>query len=208
MLKNLKYKLHKAARKTTGQPAQGELLALARKKHFYLNDIDVLVQRGSNINEADARGFTALMISAAAGSVNAVHRLIHLNADIHRKDIYQRTAFMWAARNNRTDVMRLLWAQGGIDLEQKDENGDTVLVQAMRTGHLEAFNLALNLGASIEMSGPKGVLEIAKELRNQHMNSSDDVYWRYHKIAMAVVRLHRANTKNFLRESNKNLKLQ
>ena len=63
--------------------------------------VELLLQRGANINHQDSTGGTALMYASAAGSTRITRRLLELGAQTNLRDDRRLTAFQCAAENCR-----------------------------------------------------------------------------------------------------------
>lgn len=186
MLNSLKYKFHKMRRQTEGKPAHGELVALIGKKKIYLDDITVLLQRGSDINETDTYGYTALIAASWRGYDNAVKHLIDNKADVHHKNIYGDNALLLAAKYGQTNIIRMLYAAGA-NINDVNENGDTPLIVATREGNINTVQLLLNLGADKRIKNKQGLDagHLAGQLTRQYIRRDD-----YFDFAMRCSKIH------------------
>ncbi|KAF6769549.1 hypothetical protein AHF37_11778 [Paragonimus kellicotti] len=64
---------------------------------------------------------SVLMLAAMHGRASLVHRLVQMhNAPVNQKDADGSTALMAATEHNRSNVVRILLCQNGIDAELKD----------------------------------------------------------------------------------------
>ena len=139
-----------------------------------------LLQRGADIDAADARGYTTLHqaiersngdkntivrllldrgaeldIWAAAGLADADHANALLSADPHLADAPQRdgsTPICWAARQGDPGTIQLL-IDHGVELNRPSWPRSIPLFSALRRGHEEAARLMLKAGANPNSSG-------------------------------------------------------
>ncbi|MGZ0016329.1 ankyrin repeat domain-containing protein [Yeosuana sp. AK3] len=77
--------------------------------------------------------------SIAKGDFETVKKLIDLGADIHGKSNGM-TPVMYAARYNRTDILKLLISKG-VNLKAKSENGLTALTYAELSNAYQAVDI-------------------------------------------------------------------
>ncbi|EAX97027.1 hypothetical protein TVAG_315290 [Trichomonas vaginalis G3] len=81
---------------------------------------------GTNINEKDNDGETALHIAALNNSKETVEFLISHGANINEKDKYRWTALHFAAQYNSKEMAELLISHGA-SIDEKNINGETAL---------------------------------------------------------------------------------
>ncbi|KAF5137166.1 Protein TANC2 [Metarhizium anisopliae] len=77
--------------------------------------VQLLLEKGTDVNAKDIDGQTPLWLSAAKGHEAIVRLLINEGADIHIKDKHGRTPLMLAARGDSTAIVQLL-LENGADL--------------------------------------------------------------------------------------------
>lgn len=75
------------------------------------------------------------------GNINAVKHCINNGANINKKSL-NLTPLMYAARHNRTAILKMLIAEGA-NLKAKSCNGLTALDWAKNCNAIEAYNLLL-----------------------------------------------------------------
>jgi uncharacterized protein len=87
----------------------GELSALILAAEGGHKDvIQLLADRGANLDHADSLGTTALIGAAKRGKTKAVKRLIRLGAYIDHIDKRGNSALFYASRENHADIVDLL----------------------------------------------------------------------------------------------------
>jgi ankyrin repeat protein len=74
--------------------------------HVYL--VTLLLERGAEINQADARGRTALISAVSRGHEEMVSMLLTRGADLSRGGYWGQTALMSASSGGHVAVVRLL----------------------------------------------------------------------------------------------------
>jgi ankyrin repeat protein len=105
----------------------------------------LLVDHGTDPNETNGMGMTALHIVAGQGTVDAARWLLDRGADIHARDReFDSTPLAWAARAGREDMARFLLSRGASVVHPDDEPWATPVAWARRRNHP---NLVSLLGA-------------------------------------------------------------
>ena len=105
----------------------------------------LLVDHGTDPNETNGMGMTALHIVAGQGTVDAARWLLDRGGDIHARDReFDSTPLAWAARAGREDMARSLISRGASVVHPDDEAWATPVAWARRRNHL---NLVSLLGA-------------------------------------------------------------
>jgi hypothetical protein len=87
-----------------------------------LNNIEVLktlLDTGAEIAHRNKDGETPLMMAASAGLVNNVRALVLAGADINQRDSDNKSALVLAIENSHAAVIRLLRAQGAVEMVVK-----------------------------------------------------------------------------------------
>ena len=91
---------------------------------------------GSNIEEKDKGGNTALIIAAMSGNQAMVKMLLDRGADTEARNHGGHTALMRASARGRFETCKILIDIGNADVHATDNNGDSV-VQHAHLGHHE-----------------------------------------------------------------------
>ena len=158
--------------------------------------IEILLEAGTDANDADANGTTPLMYSAASGKADAVKVLLESGAEVNATDTTNgQTALMFAASQGRADVVGIL-AAGGADPDvltklsevirwkdrYRDEDGNaavkedrpesssggfTALHFAAREGHLQVTRELVAAGADVNLVAGVGWREPADNRHHQ-----------------------------------------
>ena len=147
-----------------------------------LNGNAVLIERlltaGANPNTVQAGDETALMTAARTGKAGAVKALLAHGADVNaRESRRQQTALMWSAAENNAAVVQVL-VDAGADLNARSkaigaqsaqEVGDrafTALLFAVQAGAVDAVEVLLAAGASVNETLPDGMSALVLAIAN------------------------------------------
>ncbi|KAI8632076.1 hypothetical protein F5Y19DRAFT_472961 [Xylariaceae sp. FL1651] len=114
--------------------------------------VQLLLDRGADIESKDRFGQTPLSWAAEKGQKETVQLLLDRGADIESKDKVGRTPLSRAAERGQKQTMQLLLDRGA-DIESKDRFGQTPLSWAVKNGQKEIVQLLLDRGADIESKG-------------------------------------------------------
>ena len=144
--------------------------------------------------EPSAPEFTEiLMVESYFGHETAVKLLLETSkAEVNLKDNCGRTSLWWAAENGYEDVVRLLLAPGGVDVDSKDnELNQTPLWRAINNGNVAVVKLLLETGEvdvnlkDIEFNqtplswaariGDEAVVKLLLETDKVEINSKDSI---------------------------------
>jgi len=137
--------------------------------------VNVLLEKGVDINAKDHGGSTALMIATSKGNLEIAKALLNRGADVNIQDTDGRTALMEALGNSHIAVAQLLLEKGantddkalflavwmgyksivdamlksGIDVNIRNTDGMTPLMIAAEKGHTDVVESLLNKGADV-----------------------------------------------------------
>ena len=127
--------------------------------------VELLIERGANIEATDIWGQTPLMIAALSGNTETVELLLDRGANIEAKDNMGRTPLHLAALCGNTETVELLLNRGA-NIEAKDNEGWTPLLLAALSGNTlllvtlsgntETVELLIKHGANIEAKDNEG----------------------------------------------------
>ena len=133
--------------------------------------IEILLEAGTDANNADANGTTPLMYSAGSGKADAVEVLLESGAEVNAADTTNgQTALMFAAAQGRADVVGIL-AAGGADpdvltklsevIRWKDRYRDDDGNAAVKEDRPESSSGGLT---ALHFAAREGHLQVTKEL--------------------------------------------
>jgi len=117
--------------------------------------INLLLDKGADINLATPAGKTALHLAAQYAAPSLVEFLLSRNADPFRRDGKARYPFHYAIfRGDRNIAEKLFRPE--LDLELEGEDGPRLLHQAAACGYVAFLDLLLEKGADIRAARPDG----------------------------------------------------
>jgi S1-C subfamily serine protease len=102
--------------------------------------VQLLLERGDDVNAKRKDGLTALMAAAGKGHVEITKLLLEKGADVNAKNKDGLTALMGAAGLGHIEVTKLL-LEKGVDVNAINKDGMTALMFASYTGHTEIVAL-------------------------------------------------------------------
>ena len=131
-----------------------------KKVLFWNKDADAGLSSSDFINAKNNFGLTPLHYAAGWGHGGAVKLLLADGADVNVADKQGLTPLFLASRDGREDVVALLSAQQGINLERGDKEAHTPLCIAVANGHLKIFSRLLNRGADPHAKDKNGMIPL------------------------------------------------
>ena len=129
--------------------------------------VELLLQRGAEVNQQNSMGASALMGAADNGHEKVVELLIRHGAEIDLLTSNGSTALMYAAQEGHERVVDLL-LQRGAEINKQDSDGATALMFAAQAGHARVVELLLQRGAKINMQDRHGVTALKIAADNGH----------------------------------------
>jgi len=105
----------------------GNTLLITASIKRYDEIIELLVQKGADVDIQNDYGYTALMCTSMLGATPAAESLIEANADINIQCNGGYTALMYTARYNNIDIVRMLLQEENIDIDLHNNSGYTAL---------------------------------------------------------------------------------
>jgi quinoprotein dehydrogenase-associated probable ABC transporter substrate-binding protein len=120
-----------------------------------LDRVQLLLDKGANINKAGKDGAYPLHIAVNNGDVDMLTLLLDHKADIKVRDNDGYTPLAFAASRNKSDVISLLLKHGA-DIEDPVDGGYTPLFVAISEGKFSAARTLLEAGAKADVpEGPQ-----------------------------------------------------
>ena len=149
-----------------------ERLFEAMHKLGGMRQVEVMTQllEGSAAEAAigvDSCGFngqTALAVAAAGGHDEAIHLLLRFGADSNKANSRGWSPLMLAAQHGQLAAVQILLHASGIDIQQKNREGESSLTIALAAGHVDVAQTLVQAGARLPtMLGIGGSATAARE---------------------------------------------
>jgi uncharacterized protein len=142
----------------------------------------LLIDKGANLNYADADGVTVITQAAYQGQLPVVEALLVKGADPTIPNNEGINPLIAAASEGHHEIAKALLASGKIDANTKDKDGTNALMAAAVRGHKDVVSLLLENGAEVNAQNVDGhtALMFAYNGKNQ-VNVLLDKYKEYMK---------------------------
>jgi ankyrin repeat protein len=121
----------------------------------YIKTVGLLLDKGADVNEQDAAGETALMLSATSGSPEIVKLLLDKGADVNARSKAGYTALMLFSLVGRPDAVKLLLDKGAV-VNAMHHGTLTPLMCAAFLGHWAVAGALVDKGADINAHNSAG----------------------------------------------------
>ncbi|CAJ1099363.1 E3 ubiquitin-protein ligase MIB2 isoform X10 [Octopus vulgaris] len=107
--------------------------------------IDILIDAGSQIGAKDSNGCTALHCAVTSHRLQAVELLLSRGSNVNETDIFGNTPLHLAARSSPEwiDGVKELMKHSAVEVNPRNEDGQTPLHWACWRGHLHSVDLLL-----------------------------------------------------------------
>jgi ankyrin repeat protein len=111
-----------------------------------LDCLSFFLEKGTNPNQVNDKGATALMLASYNGHSETIDMLIEKGADPNKADNTGSTALMYASENGQSETINKL-IEKDADPNQANKTGSTALMCASENGHSETINNLIEKGA-------------------------------------------------------------
>ncbi|XP_036438508.1 uveal autoantigen with coiled-coil domains and ankyrin repeats-like [Colossoma macropomum] len=131
--------------------------------------MNLLLQRGANVNQQDESGRTALSYACEKGYLDAVKMLVRNNADPEMADAWGNTALMYAAVAGHSLVVEFLvraFKRLGLQIDRPNKVGNSAVEVAKYLGHTKCL--------SALMCSSRKIYERSNTLSERLENTSED----------------------------------
>lgn len=114
------------------------------------------IKQGIDINQANAKGFTPLILAVYNNNTQAVLLLIKSGAKVGAQDMAGNTALMGATFKGYVEMVDILVKEGRANVNQVNANGASALIFASTFGQAEIVQKLLRAGADREIKDGRG----------------------------------------------------
>jgi ankyrin repeat protein len=129
--------------------------------------VRLLIKMGTDVNDYDRVGNTALHLASKNGRKQVVQLLIENGADANARDEDERTALHLALNQGHKQIIRLLIRKGA-DVNAHGEDGETMLHSASHEGHEQVVQLLIENGADVNARDEDGRTALHLALNQGH----------------------------------------
>src|SRR3990167_2341358 len=129
--------------------------------------VEMLIDKGANINHAKNNGVTPLFIAAENGHKDIVEIFINKGTDINRAQNQGVTPLLIAAQNGHNDIVKML-IKNGAHINQARNDGVTPLLIAAQNGHNDIVKMLIKNGAHINQAQRQGASTLIMATQNGH----------------------------------------
>ncbi len=137
------------------------LMEAARRGHTGI--VKALIDEGADVNAANNYGDTALTHASVYGHTETVKALIEKGADVNAV-VRGGTALIWAVRFGHLEMVQILLATPGINVNAADNEGYTALIWAADKGHTETVKALLEASADVNAANHDGDTALIKAM--------------------------------------------
>lgn len=149
----------------------------ARGKELMLEIVELLIERGAEINQKGGEYETALHAAYANPDVDVklLRLLLNHGADITTQGGHHGTILAAACSNRKTDLEKVhLLLDRGVDINAKGGAYGTALIAACSCDHLELVQLLVDRGADVNSKsagGQTALISVCSRWSNEAVNS-------------------------------------
>ena len=124
-------------------------IAISSHQGCHFSVVKALIEAGADVNEQDKGGTTPLMEAANMGNEQVVHELIRAGASVTAMNMQQKQrALCYASWKDHSSVIKML-IEAGADVNEHDEAGITLLMDAALKGQDQVVHMLIRAGASV-----------------------------------------------------------
>ncbi len=128
--------------RTAEEPASIDLAFLEGVSAGRAEIVQMMLDRGANVNAANSKGVTALMIAGFKGHSEVVKLLLNQpNLNLSARDRDGWSPLFYALKSEKIEILQLMLRQPGLDVNAKDVLGLSALNWALILGEIEIVTL-------------------------------------------------------------------
>ncbi|CAL1541772.1 unnamed protein product [Lymnaea stagnalis] len=132
------------------------------------NKIALLIEQKADVNKANDKGETPLILASKSCNVNIMQLLISKGANVNAQDYKGMTALMYAVYLDYYEKSQLLIASNA-ELDIQNNNGDNAVMLAVGNGDAKVLKALILAGANIHACNEKGDGPLSLALSNLYV---------------------------------------
>jgi ankyrin repeat protein len=153
------------------------LMRAVYKNHY--KSAELLLKEGASTKIRDNKGYTPFLRACEKGKLEMAKLLLKEKSEIKDRSIHdsKKSALHLAVKKENIDLIKWL-LDGGIDINSKDEDGRTPLMDAVALGKINSATYLLEKGASTNDISNFGenLVSISRQTLNQQMVNLVEAY--------------------------------
>lgn len=139
----------------------------------HLKVVQLLLDKGADVNVANSNRETPLHGASASGRVEIVQLLLEHDADVEAKDSVNRTPLLYAAKSGNRATVELLVTIDRVNVDSKDYYNLIGLSIAARMGHRDIVALLLTKSRSLDAKDTFGRSPLWWARKTGHSSTAD-----------------------------------
>ncbi|XP_064624702.1 poly [ADP-ribose] polymerase tankyrase-2-like [Lineus longissimus] len=149
-------------------PFEFQRLVNEAVKYGYKNVLELLVQKGADVELKDQVNQSILNLSSVQGHVNIAEYLIDIGADISTRDLLDNTPLLHASFFGHLSVVELLTSKGA-DTNAVNKEGRDALFCAAQNGHSDVVRFLAQLGMNVNKTDNVGWCPLGAAVGRGHL---------------------------------------
>ena len=131
--------------------------------------VQFLIEQGANVNaRCDSEALNSILLSGMDNVLLSQRTRKQLEAYIRDQHRSGSTALMYAIVLERFDIAQLL-LENGADVDIREENGQTMLINVASQGHVDRAKMLLEYGANVDHQSKNGSTALIGAAFNGHI---------------------------------------
>jgi len=136
-----------------------------------IREVQILIERGCDVDAKDKRGYTALHHAAVQNANNIATLLIDKGANINSKGLLGYSPLHLAVASGSEEIVLLLISKGA-SLEIQDEDGSTPLLESIILNKTRISRLLVTHGANVNAKALHGVTPLVMSISSKSIETA------------------------------------